>query len=158
MAATSSEMTTPKSQNTLSREEQEVKIIAAREESAKKKPKWAWFAEAHVPYVYQQADQILSGLKQLEAETDEKTAPLEKWVVIEAQMRETAIEQMTYLDALAQHVDTWTECDPATIAKLLEGATTEREHLNILLGSHLQPLFDKAQGISYKLENMAIID
>ena len=65
-------------------------------------------------------------------------------------------EHMVYLDALIKHVDTWVSCDPPTIAKLLEGATTEQARLEVVLGAHLRPLFESAQGSPLEPEQVGL--
>ena len=65
---------------------------------------------------------------------------------------------MAAVDALAEHVKTWTVCDPGAITERLQGATTEQEKLDVVLGSPMEQLLDAAQGKSSELEAKADCD
>jgi hypothetical protein len=133
----------------LSYEEREAIIFRDRERRASNKPDWYLLAKSAFPEVYRKAQGLLQDLHRLDDNTKERTTTPEKWTVIEGQFRECMPEIMTALDALAEHVNTWTECDPATITSLLQGTTTEQERLDVVLGTHLDPLLQKAQGRWY---------
>ncbi|EXJ54734.1 hypothetical protein A1O7_10075 [Cladophialophora yegresii CBS 114405] len=151
-------MAAPVTHGTLSYEQQEVVVFAERERRANTRPSWSYLAKSALPEVYRQAQRLLQEQYRHEAKAEERTTINEKWAVVEAQIRETMIEEMATLDALGEHVRCWTVCDPAAIEKSLEDATTEQERLDVVLGSRIQLLLKGTQGTFSMSKQMEISD
>ncbi|OCT48032.1 hypothetical protein CLCR_04348 [Cladophialophora carrionii] len=139
-------MAGPAAHDNLSYEQQEVIVFAQKERRANIRPSWSYLAKSAFPEVYHQAQRLLQEQYRREATAENRTTTNQKWAVVEVQIRETMTEEMAALDALEDHVRFWTVCDPAAIEKILEGATTEQERLDVVLGSRMQLLLTQAQG------------
>ncbi|KAJ9603207.1 hypothetical protein H2200_012502 [Cladophialophora chaetospira] len=132
----------------LSYEEQEAIVFADRERRARKKPWWYLLALSALPHVCHTADQLRKEWYRHEAINGGNTTNVEKWTAIEAHLRQIMAEEMVALDALQEHVDLFTYGDRVTIAQLLEGANTEEERLDVVLGSPMLVLLREAEAKS----------
>ncbi|EHY53399.1 hypothetical protein HRR83_003606 [Exophiala dermatitidis] len=104
------------------------------------KPWWYHLAESRMPDLCKEANRLLKEQYRLEAELGEKTTTEQKWSRIGTQLREQKPAVFESLDRLERHVKIWTVCDKDVISQLFEGAVTETERLNVLLGNNSNDL------------------
>lgn len=113
-------------------------VSADKARRAEGKPGWYYLAQSALPAVSREAQRLIEDQYRRDADGETKTSRVDKWAEVDRQIRETMPSELRALDALQAHVDTWTVCDKATIAKLFEGAATEQKRLDILFGTHVK--------------------
>ncbi|EXJ77230.1 hypothetical protein A1O3_10388 [Capronia epimyces CBS 606.96] len=105
-----------------------------REKTTGMKPAWYYLAQSKMPELRKEAVRLLQDQYRLEALSGDQTTTTHKWAQVEHQLREKMPTEFHTLDRLQQHVEIWTVCNKEKIAQLFQGAITEAERLNVLLG------------------------
>lgn len=108
----------------------------AEKEAAR--PRWYRIAKAARPQLCKYGQKLFAEQKKFEMESKTSTTDPEIWNVIDRQLRDELPEDFQALDALQQHVETFTVCNPDIIARLFAGLETEEERLAVILPSHVK--------------------
>jgi len=108
-------------------------IAAKREEREAARPNWYYIARSAHPRVSAYGMKLFKQQEKLEKQPETQTTDEEKWAAIEQQLRGEMLEDFQALDALQQHVDTFTACNPTVIEELFAGLETEEERLAVIL-------------------------
>ncbi|KAI1613211.1 hypothetical protein EDD36DRAFT_258422 [Exophiala viscosa] len=108
-------------------------IAAKREEKEAARPNWFYIARSAHPQTSAYGLRLFKQQEKLEKQSETQTTDEGKWAAIEQQLRGELPEEFKALDALQQHVNTFTACNPTIIEKLFAGLETEEERLAVIL-------------------------
>lgn len=112
-------------------------IAIEREKKLRERPDWFYLAGSAYPDMHREAERLYQERCQLDATNKIKSTAEEKWASVTKQLQDEMPEKFARLNALKQFVEFWTFSNSDTIAKAFEGANTEEERLDILLGRNL---------------------